>query len=84
VARNPDWTRDERILPLDLYRRLGQAGPSHPGVLDLSAFIRKLPFAVAGDPATFRNPDSVRNETRQLRQYRPRPSWRPARASSRR
>ena len=60
MARNPTWTRDELILALDLYLRLGQVGPEHSEVMALSDYLRSLPLAAsAGNPATYRNPDGV-------------------------
>jgi 5-methylcytosine-specific restriction enzyme A len=60
MARNPTWTRDERILALDLYQRLRQVGPAHSDVIALSDYLRSLPLAAsAGNLATYRNPDSV-------------------------
>jgi hypothetical protein len=60
MPRNPTWTRDELILALDLYLRLGQFGPEHPEVTALSDYLRSLPLAAsAGNPATCRNSDGV-------------------------
>jgi 5-methylcytosine-specific restriction enzyme A len=60
MPRNPTWIRDELILALDLYLRLGQVGPEHPEVVALSGYLRSLPLAAAaGSPATYRNPDGV-------------------------
>ena len=60
MARNPTWTRDELILALDLYQRLGHVGPEHGAAVALSDYLRALPLAsTAGDPATYRNPDGV-------------------------
>ena len=60
MARNPNWTRDELILALDLYLRVGQPGPEHAEVVELSGFLRSLPLAnSAGDPDKYRNPDGV-------------------------
>jgi hypothetical protein len=37
MAKNPPWTRDELILALDLYFRVGrkQVDPPHPEVITL-------------------------------------------------
>jgi 5-methylcytosine-specific restriction protein A len=60
MARNPTWTRDELILALELYKRLGSIGPEHPEAISLSTYLRGLPLATAaGDAATYRNADSV-------------------------
>ena len=56
----PNWTRDESILALDLYRREGAVGQEHPGVLELSRTLKELtPLPEQGDPAMFRNPSGV-------------------------
>ena len=46
MARNPNWTRDEVILALDLYMRGGrqQLDSSHPKVLELSRLLNTLPI----------------------------------------
>ncbi len=46
MARNPNWTRDEVILALDLYLREGrqQLDASHPKVLELSNLLNTLPI----------------------------------------
>jgi 5-methylcytosine-specific restriction protein A len=61
-VRNPDWTRDELILALDLYFRHGrkQLDARHPDVVALSATLSRLP--VHGQElraAAFRNPNGV-------------------------
>lgn len=44
--RNPEWTRDELILGLDAYSRLGTAEltDSHPDVIALSRLLNDLPI----------------------------------------
>jgi 5-methylcytosine-specific restriction protein A len=46
MSRNPDWTRDELILALDLYFRAGkkQLDASHPEILQLSKLLNQLPI----------------------------------------
>jgi 5-methylcytosine-specific restriction protein A len=59
---NPNWTRDETILALDLYlsseKRL--PSPTDPRVRKLSELLRSLPYhANASKNESFRNPDGV-------------------------
>ena len=61
-AQNPNWTRDELILALDLYFRLGRGTPgkSHPEVVKLSGLLNSLPIHGGTDRrADFRNPAGV-------------------------
>jgi 5-methylcytosine-specific restriction protein A len=59
---NPDWTRDELILALDLYFRepAARGSKSHPQCSNLSTLLNRLPIH-AGQPhdATFRNANGV-------------------------
>lgn len=60
--RNPPWHRDELILALDLYFRLGRTLPddTHPEVVTLSRFLNSLEIhAKRPDEARFRNPNGV-------------------------
>ena len=61
-ARNPDWSRDEHILGLDLYLRLRNTNypKKHPEVIALSNTLQALAAArgIRG-AATFRNPNGV-------------------------
>jgi 5-methylcytosine-specific restriction protein A len=43
MAKNPPWTRDELILALDLYFRVGrkQVDPPHPEVIALSTLLNE-------------------------------------------
>jgi hypothetical protein len=60
VTRNPAWTRDELILALDVYVRVGQVAPNHQEVVKLSRLLRELPRAASPiDPVTFRNQNGV-------------------------
>jgi 5-methylcytosine-specific restriction protein A len=43
-TRKPTWVRDELILALDLYRRLGALDDSHPDVIELSNLLNGLPI----------------------------------------
>lgn len=59
---NPNWTRDELILALDLYLRNGGKAPSKSDqrVAELSQTLRSLPYhREATKNATFRNADGV-------------------------
>lgn len=60
--RNPNWTKDEILLAIDLYFRVGRKMPSenNPEVASLSMLLNNLgihPKEKHGD--NFRNPDSV-------------------------
>lgn len=60
--RNPDWTRDELILALDLYiqTRSRSLQKSDPLILELSTALNGLPAAgSARDASTYRNPNGV-------------------------
>jgi 5-methylcytosine-specific restriction protein A len=59
---NPNWTRDEVILALDLYLECNGKVPlsDHPRVRQLSMLLRDLPtHRVAARKDSFRNPDGV-------------------------
>ncbi len=58
--RNPAWTREELILALDLYFRIGfpNVTESHPEIARLSALLQRLPFHTIRGP-NFRNPTGV-------------------------
>jgi 5-methylcytosine-specific restriction protein A len=62
MTRNPDWTRDELILALELYMRAGrrQLEASHPDVVQLSKLLNQLPIhnQVLRN-SDFRNPQGV-------------------------
>jgi len=59
MARNPDWTRDEIILALDLYVRHDGQLPSRAEVVEMSGVLRRLAGAISKDATTFRNENSV-------------------------
>ena len=63
AAPNPPWTREELILALDLYMRLGRTAPGaqHPEVLKLSDTLNRLAVDVpaAKKLDRFRNPNGV-------------------------
>lgn len=62
IGSNPDWTRDELILALDVYARLDGAvpGPRLAPVVDLSNVLRETPLHRAAERrSNFRSPASV-------------------------
>ncbi len=71
---NPDWTRDELILALDLYFRepKAQGNGSHSGCVELSKILNSLPIhdPVSRD-STFRNPNGVGMKLINFRKYDP-------------
>jgi predicted HNH restriction endonuclease len=61
-TRNPDWSREELILALDLYLRFRKAPPSKksPEVAELSALLRRMAQAAGVSVSnTFRNANGV-------------------------
>lgn len=68
---NPNWTRDETILALDLYFELNGEVPSpkSEAIKEFSELLRSLPYhAEAAKQSTFRNPDGVGFKLMNLRQ----------------
>jgi 5-methylcytosine-specific restriction enzyme A len=68
---NPNWTRDETILALELYLSSGGQMPSprSPEVVALSKVLRSLPYyAEAARKPSFRNPDGVVFKLQNIRQ----------------
>ncbi|MBY5566616.1 HNH endonuclease [Rhizobium leguminosarum] len=68
---NPNWTRDETLLAVDLYLWLKGTVPSpkSPAVRSLSELLRSLPYhAEAAKQSTFRNPDGVGFKLMNIRQ----------------
>ncbi len=62
MPRNPNWTRDELILALDLYFRVGRKwlDAQHPELVELSQLLNRLPIHDSGIRETnFRNPQGV-------------------------
>ena len=62
MARNPNWTRDESILALDLYFRLNPLliDEKHPELVQLSRILNALPIHAKSQRLdTFRNPVGV-------------------------
>lgn len=59
---NPDWTRDELILALDLYFRVSPSSTNknHPDIIEVSNLLQSLPIHPASSRGTeFRNPAGV-------------------------
>lgn len=74
--RNPNWTRDETILLLDLYMRVPNAGRSHPGVLALSLELNLLARARGADMLpTFRNTSGISMRLRNISRQDPSASF---------
>lgn len=62
MARNPNWTREELILALDLYFKVNPLHTSEktPEIIELSRILNILPIhKVKPDPDRFRNPSGV-------------------------
>lgn len=60
MARNPRWQRNELILALDLYQRVGMVDSGHPDVVALSTTLNHLNADLRrDDPERFRNPNGV-------------------------
>jgi hypothetical protein len=60
IKRNPNWSRDEQILALDLYFSLGRkwVSPDHSSIKKLSWILNKLPIHKRRTKK-FRNPNGV-------------------------
>jgi 5-methylcytosine-specific restriction protein A len=68
---NPNWTREEVILALDLYQDCGDTIPSKGDkrVRELSELLRSLPYhRIAARKESFRNADGVAFKLQNLRQ----------------
>lgn len=62
MQRNPNWTRDELILALDLYFQIdvSRAAADHPDIVSLSNLLNSLPIHDEhGLTGNFRNPNGV-------------------------
>ena len=60
MPRNRPWSKEELILALDLYFKIGPKGKTHPDVINLSETLNRLSDAsTEGDPDKFRNPSGV-------------------------
>jgi 5-methylcytosine-specific restriction enzyme A len=68
---NPNWTKDEIILALDLYFDFEGKIPSgnHPQIIAMSKLLRAFPYhSQAARQESFRNPDGVGFKLQNLRQ----------------
>jgi 5-methylcytosine-specific restriction protein A len=74
TQRNPPWIRDELILALDLYVRLGGRGfsHSHPAILKCSELLNQLQrlLGLAG-LETLRDPNGVYMKLMNFRRFDP-------------
>ena len=60
MPRNRRWSREELVLALDLYFKIGASYKTHPDVIDLSDILNRLSDAgLEADSIRFRNPNSV-------------------------
>jgi hypothetical protein len=68
---NPKWTRDETILALDLYMRLGKVpGPKNADIIALSELLNRMPWhSKENRNGTFRNPDGVSLKLLNMRSF---------------
>jgi hypothetical protein len=57
--RKPKWSRDELILVLDLYLRVGHRGPGDAEVIELSTVLKGPIHTVRPDLEKFRDPAGV-------------------------
>lgn len=72
--RNPDWTRDELILALDLYFDLeySQISATNPKVIELSNILNKLPIHDgSAHEENFRNPNGVSMKLNNFKRFDP-------------
>lgn len=72
--RNPDWTRDELILALDLYFKLeySQISATNPKVIELSNILNKLPIHDGSvHEENFRNPNGVSMKLNNFKRFDP-------------
>ena len=72
-SRNPNWSRDELILALDLYRRHNGRVPSEkdPEVIALSALLNRLQRAQGANSATLRNTNGIGFKLLNFRRFDP-------------
>jgi 5-methylcytosine-specific restriction protein A len=71
--RNPNWTRDELILALDLYRRHQGNPPSKSSkeVIELSKLLNKMGANLSNGKTDFRNPNGVYMKVMNFRRFDP-------------
>lgn len=72
APRNPIWSHDETVLLLDLYLRVGRAGPEHAAVQGVSDTLRRL-AELSGRPVgvTYRNAEGVAMKLKAMAQQDP-------------
>jgi 5-methylcytosine-specific restriction protein A len=84
ATRRPPWLRDEVILALDLYVRLGALDDTHPEVRELSKLLNGLPLHPEWRfSPLFRNPNGVSMKLQNLRALDPSQSGTGLKAGSR-
>ena len=74
VARNPPWSRDELILALELYLRIGARlpGKDSPEVVELSEALARMGRALGqATAATYRNTNGVYMKLMNFRRFDP-------------
>lgn len=74
MARNPNWTKDESILALDLYSRVGYRvlSGNHPEVVALSELMNSLPIHPQElRDSKFRNPSGINTKLANFRHLDP-------------
>jgi len=60
MTRNRPWSREELILALDLYLKIGASYKTHPDVIELSVVLNRVSDLTRESDATrFRNPNGV-------------------------
>ena len=75
MERNPNWRRDELILALDLYMRIGhtRTAKETPEIIALSGLLNSLPLHPRKDHReTFRNPNGVSMKLSNFLRFDPR------------
>jgi 5-methylcytosine-specific restriction protein A len=70
TKRNPDWSRDELILALELYKK-NQGNPAKDGreIVDLSALLNNLGAGLSGKNDGFRNANGVYMKVMNFRRF---------------
>ncbi len=72
VGRNPDWSRDETVLLMQLYLSAPRAGRGHPEVQALSTLLRGAARRVGqAVPPTLRNPSGIAMRLRNFGRHDP-------------
>lgn len=71
--RNPDWTRDELIMALDLYMQFGgnPPGKASPEIVGLSDLLRRMGAHIEKKLDTYRNPNGVYMKIMNFRSHDP-------------